>query len=222
MERRLNFLWYILHQDEESLVNMFLKAQLDSPVHGDWGQSCYKDLEELGIPLTTSEIERMPEQQFRKIVKEKTDLKALEYLNHLKAKHSKVMDLDHQNLAMQPYPEPNEMSTQECKFMFALRSRMVDVRANYREKYFVAICPSCKLEEENQEHLLTCINLQTRGTMATTTPVYYDLFCNNLSKQVKISRILRAQFKLRNKKNNHQSGPSDLNVSWSAVDNLYY
>ena len=125
MERRLNFLWYILHEDEESLIKMFLQAQLKSPVHGDWGQSCYKDLEDLDISLTISDVERMPEQPFRKIVKEKTDLKALEYLNKLKAKHSKVMNLDHQNLTMQTYLEPNEMSAQECKFMFALRSRML-------------------------------------------------------------------------------------------------
>ena len=222
MERRLNFLWYILHEDEESLIKMFLQAQLKSPVHGDWGQSVHKDIEDLAISLTISDVERMPEQTFRRIVKEKTDLKALEYLNNLKAKHSKVMNLDHQNLIMQTYLEPNEMSVQECKFMFALRSRMVDVRANYREKYFVAICPSCKLEEENQEHLLSCINLQTTGTIANSTPEYQDLFSNNLRKQVNISRILRAQFKLRNKKNNHPSGPSDLYVSWSAVDNLYY
>ena len=62
---------------------------------------------------------------FRRIVKEKTDLKALEYLNNLKAKHSKVMNLDHQNLTMQTNLEPNEISVQECKFMFALRSRML-------------------------------------------------------------------------------------------------
>ena len=127
------------------------------------------------------------------------------------------MNVDHPNLDMQAYLEPNEMSVQESKVMFALRSRMGDVRANYREKYFVAICPSCKFEEENQEHLLSCINLQTTGTITITTPEYQDLFCSNLRKQVNIARILRAQFKLRNKKNNHPSGPSDLYVSWSAV-----
>ena len=91
IERRLNFLWYILHEDEETLINMFLQAQLKSPVHGDWGQTCYKDLEELDISLTINDIERMSEQSFRRLVKEKTDLQALGYLNHLKAKHSKVM-----------------------------------------------------------------------------------------------------------------------------------
>ena len=121
---------------------MFLQAQLKSPVHGDWGQTCYKDLEELDISLTINDIERMSEQSFRRLVKEKTDLQALDYLNHLKAKHSKVMNVDHQNLNMQAYLEPNEISVQESKFMFALRRRMVDVRANYREQYFVASFPS--------------------------------------------------------------------------------
>ena len=77
MERRLNFLWYILHEDEESLIKMFLQAQLKSPVHGDWGQSVYKDLEDLDISLSISDVKRMPEQTFRKIVNEKTELKRL-------------------------------------------------------------------------------------------------------------------------------------------------
>ena len=33
-ERRLNFLGYILHEDEESLINMVLKSQLRNPVMG--------------------------------------------------------------------------------------------------------------------------------------------------------------------------------------------
>jgi hypothetical protein len=221
-ERRLNFLWYILHEDEESLISMFLQAQMENPVPGDWAQTCIQNLEDLNITMTIRDIKVMPEQTFRRIIKEKTELKALEYLNHLKGRHSKVMDINHQSLNMQLYLEPNEMNIQESKFLFALRSRMVDVRANYREKHFITLCPGCKLEEETQEHLLRCINLQETGTVTTTTPEYQDLFSCNLHKQVKIARILRTQFKLRNKKNNHSSGPSDLDSTWSAVDILFY
>ena len=164
----------------------------------------------------------MPEQTFRRLLKEKTELKALEYLNQLKGRHSKVMDINHQSLNMQLYLEPNGMNIQESKFLFALRSRMVDVRANYREKHFITLCPGCKLEEETQEHLLRCINLKETGTVTSTNPEYQDLFSCNLHKQVNMARILRTQFKLRNKKNNHSSGPSDLDSSWSAVDILFY
>ena len=98
----------------------------------------------------------MTEQSFRMLVRKQTVEKALEYLNHLKGKHSKVLHIDHPRLEMQPYLEAHEHSIQESRFVFALRSRMVDVRANYREKYFVTLCPCCNLEEDSHEHLLTC------------------------------------------------------------------
>ena len=140
-ERRLNFLWYLLNEDKESLVNMFLTKQLESPVSGDWGQTCLKNLEELNIQMTIKEIEKMPEQSFRKLVRKQIVEKALEYLNKQKGKHSKVLHLNHPRLETQSYLEAHEHSIQESRFLFALRSRMVDVKANYREKYFVTLCP---------------------------------------------------------------------------------
>ena len=51
MARRLNFLWYILNEEEDSLIRRFLEAQLDSPVKGDWVNTVREDLEELKIDL---------------------------------------------------------------------------------------------------------------------------------------------------------------------------
>ena len=42
-ERRLNFLWYILNEDEEAMISMVLKKQLETTVIGDWGDTCKKD-----------------------------------------------------------------------------------------------------------------------------------------------------------------------------------
>ena len=102
-------------------------------------------------------------------------------------------------LEMQAYLEAHEHSIQESRFLFALRSRMVDVRANYREKYFVTLCPCCNLEEDSQEHLLSCYKLMERGTIVEQTPTYEDLFCGNLGRQLNISRILKNKFQQRKK-----------------------
>ena len=66
-ERRLNFLWYILNEDEEAMISMVLKKQLETTVTGDWRDTCKKDLEVLGIGLI---------------------MKALEYLNKTKRQAS--------------------------------------------------------------------------------------------------------------------------------------
>ena len=193
----------MLNEDKESLVNMVLHKQLETPVPGDWGQTCLKNLEELNMLMRIDEIKKMSEESFRKLVRKQTVEKALEYLNQLKGKHSKVLHISHPMLEMQAYLEPHEHSIQESRFLFALRSRMVYVRANYREKYFVTLCPCCNLEEDCQEHLLSCYKLVERGTIVEQTPHYEDLFCGNLGRQLNISRILKNKFQQRNRKENH-------------------
>ena len=137
-------------------------------------------------------------------MREKINEKALEYLNGLKCGHSKVLHISHTNLEMQEYLEANEMTVQEAKFLFAARSRMLDVRCNYREKYFTTLCPCCNLEEDNQEHLLTCQKLDDLRTTVQILPNYQDLFCCNLKQQINLSRILKAKFSSRKKiKNLH-------------------
>ena len=207
-ERRLNFLWYILHEDNESLINMVLKSQLMNPVKGDWSRSCLKSLEDLEIDLRIEDIESMKEENYRSMVRKKTEESALKYLNRMKEKHSKVMDISHTSLDMQPYLEADDTTIQERKFLFSLRSRMVDVKTNYRGKYTDTICPCCNVEEDQQEHLLTCTKLDVFGTLVSSTVNYDDLFGSDIPNQVSIMRILRARYKLRKKmKNCPTQGP---------------
>ena len=42
--RRLNFLWYILQQEPNSLLNKFFSAQLANPKNGDWVLTVKNDL----------------------------------------------------------------------------------------------------------------------------------------------------------------------------------
>ena len=127
----------------------------------------------------------------------------LEYLNQVKQKHSKVRHINHSSIDMQEYLEGSELNAQESKFMFAARSRMIDVKTNYREKYFHTICPCCNLEEDSQEHLLTCYMLEEEGEMVSISPNYQDLFSTKLGDQVEILRILKARFARRKKNENH-------------------
>ena len=159
--RRLNFLKYILDEDENSLIHTFLKAQLEDPTPNDWGQSCLQDLEVLDLKVTVADIKAMPKSTFRNLVKKQTNKNGLEYLNQEKEKHSKVAHISHSCLEIQNYLELQKLSVQEAKFLFALRSRMLEVKGNYRGKHKDIICPCCKLEEDHQHHLLVCSKLNT-------------------------------------------------------------
>ena len=51
-KRRLMFLHYLLNEDEKSLINRFLKIQMENPSKQDWIHSVEKDLEFLDIFLS--------------------------------------------------------------------------------------------------------------------------------------------------------------------------
>ena len=195
--RRLNFLQYILHEDKNSLVHSCLTAQLENPSPGDWGLSCLKDLEELDIKWNISDIENMSKSSFRNIVRKKTAARTLDYLNEVKGRHSKVLHIPHMKLKLQEYLETRNLSVQETKFLFALRSRMINVKVNYREKHIDMLCPCCKMEDDSQEHLLSCSGIKADGILASSVPVYQDLFGNNIEKQVNLARILKKRFEQR-------------------------
>ena len=60
-------------------------------------------------------------------MKRKAATEALNYLNKIKAKH-----IVHEKLEIEKYLLANNLSAKECKFLFALRTRMVEVNINYK------------------------------------------------------------------------------------------
>ena len=199
IKRRLNFLQYILKEDRNSLIYTFLRAQLENPTTNDWGETVNRDLNEIDMKLEISEIEAMPKATFTAKVKEMVDKVALRNLNKEKQKHSKVSHIHHSKIEMEGYLKPNQsaISVQEANFLFTLRTRMLDIKGNYKGKYNDVICPCCKLEEDYQQHLLSCNYLNTDGAVVGSLPEYSDLFDKSVTKQVNLARLLKQLFQKR-------------------------
>ena len=220
--RRLNFLQYILKEDNNSLIYSFLKGQLEKPTKGDWGQSCQKNLAELEIEMGFEEIERTKLSRFRNLVRTRTAIEALNNLNKIKEKHSKVLHIVHKNIEIEKYLTGNNLSAQEGKFLFALRTRMLELRANYKEKYLDINCPLCEESEDTQAHMLHCSDLITAGEIVKFLPEYQNIFGTDFTKQIEVARLLMERYQKRKLKiTTSKSGPSDPNLLWSAVL-MYY
>ena len=195
--RRVNFLAYILREDKQSLIYRFLQAQLRKPSKNDWGQTVASDLEELEIMTPILDIANIPLASYKRMTMEGICRVALNYLNGEKGRHSKVLHLSHRNMKIQDYLSPNEIGTHEAKFIFYLRTRMVDVKTNYRGSNSNLLCPLCKNDQDTQEHLLTCTKLDDGNYVLTAIPNYRDLFGENLERKVTLARIIQARFKKR-------------------------
>ena len=88
--RRLNFCWYLLNQDEDSLLGEFFKAQCDSPTKGDWVSGVTQDIKDLELNMTFDQIKDCSKEAFKDTVKKHVNAAGLKYLLNLQKTHTKA------------------------------------------------------------------------------------------------------------------------------------
>ena len=108
-----------------------------------------------------------------------------------------MLHIEHSDLVMQDYLQPNDLSIKESKFTFIARTRMIDIKGNYSGQYSDTLCPLCEVEEDIQPHLLECAELCDDSSIVRTLPEYEKLFSDNLEDKALVSRILMAKFNKR-------------------------
>ena len=137
LSRRLNFLHDILNESKESLISRFFAAQYANPVKNDWTDTVQGDLESLGLPKI-EEVEKLNQNIYQKMVKTAVRKEAFKYLLRLKngdnqtRGHSKVSHIKYGNFMMQDYLKPSYISIQDAKFIFLVRTRMLNIKANLK------------------------------------------------------------------------------------------
>ena len=131
---------------ENSLLHRFSMAQLENPVQSDWTNQVKKDLTEVALDTSMQEIKMMSKETIKERVKASISKAAVIYLTKEKNKKlSKIMNVAHSDFNLQPYFNPMSMDVNEAKLLFLLRSRMVEVRTNFRNKYSDILCPVCNM-----------------------------------------------------------------------------
>ena len=77
----------------------------------------------------------MSVEKFKNKVNKATTKLALKFLNDVKNKLSKVLHIQFSELKLQEYLLPKKTSVKLAKFIYQARNRMLDVKANYGNKY---------------------------------------------------------------------------------------
>ena len=95
---------------------------------------------------------------------------------------------------MQPYLKNDDIYNRTKKFLFRLRTRMVNVGHNFGQKYN---CKICSIGKDDQENLLQCLILKLRNPALLQDINYDDIFNDNLQKQAKIGKIMEKSFRIR-------------------------
>ena len=126
------YLWTILQNSEEDLVSKVYRAQKLFPVKDDWIYTISDDLEALGIPYDEDQIRNTKQSTFKKLVNEK--MKELSHGSLLQDKKGKLINLS-DDYCMKEYLTTDKISLEQKQILFNLRTRMVTVRSNYKNKY---------------------------------------------------------------------------------------
>ena len=106
-------------------------------------------MKDLGLKYSFQEIQNFSKVKFKNLVKEKVRQIAFQYLMQIKQSHTKAKDLDYHQLALQEYLKPeDDLSINEKRFIFAARSNMLDLHANFKLGKSDTKCRKCGLEDE--------------------------------------------------------------------------
>ena len=121
---------------------------------------------------------------------------ACRYLNEEKNRKSKILNLKYSELKIQNYFITNKINSKRIIILFKARTRMLNVSHNYGQKIQ---CPLCKIEEDDQEHLLNCIiiKLASPEILNNIDIKYTDVFSDNLDKLNEVSKLLEVALRRR-------------------------
>ena len=133
-----------------------------------------------------------------------------------KLKHKKIKKLNHESLEMSENPEPNSQRKKlnDAQLLFQLRTKMVQVKANYSSKYREDLnCILCEKEgrfkKDTQKHIMKCPTI--RKEIIEQEAVHYeDLNSDILNEQIDMVKRFRKMFEVRKKlietvNNSHRS-----------------
>ena len=138
---------------------------------------------------------RWSENELKSRLKTAVNGEAFKYLSELQQDKSKIKDLKYSGLEMQPYLRAGRNTTiQEKCQIFKARTRMLDLRANFKVGQVDLTCTKCDTgEEETQPHLLTCPGLSDTS-LVTEVPEYEQLLDQDPDKVEKLGRIVQQKF----------------------------
>ena len=204
IKRRLMYYWNILQMTDAELVKRVFNVQKISPCKNDWVLQIEEDLRSCKIDENEEQIKKMKKYSFQKLVNKKIDDATRDYLLKIRddpsrSKSKRIYPSDQ----MKDYLLSNDLTTEEKTLLFLMKSRMTDLKWNFKGKFQNNMnCSLCRLDfEESEIHLLQCVELTCEPELGEEMKMikYEDIF-GNLNEQIKAVKVWKKIFKMRRKK----------------------
>ena len=190
-------------KDDELVKRVFISQRI-SPCKNDWVQQIDDDLRHCNIDKTDDEIKMMKYYSFKKLINEKVRDVTNTYLLELRDDPSRTKSKKfYPSEEMKDYLKSNDLTTDEKQLLFLMKSRMTDLKWNFKGKYQHNMnCSLCRLNfVESEHHLLQCNQLTCEtGLSEEMNKIQYDDIFGSLSDQTKAVKVWKKIFKMRHRK----------------------
>ena len=101
----------------------------------DFVKTCSKYLDLLDIKLSFDEITMISQNNFKQLVKQKTEVAGFNYLIKEKNKQSKIANLEYSSLKMQECLLEGNTNTYISRLIFKARGRKLDLKTHKKWRY---------------------------------------------------------------------------------------
>ena len=153
-------------------------SQLAHPAKGDWCGQVKADMERLGLQVSFEQLARLSVHELKATLKSSVRKVAFKYLSDIQNEKSKIRDIKYSSLKMQDYLGAERSTTiKEKSQLFRARTRMLDLKSNFKLGQTDLSCSRCGTgEEESQRHMLSCpAVMQGDTSVVSDVPCYEDL-----------------------------------------------
>ena len=202
-QRRLNFLHYILSQDEDSVIFKVFQKQNQERHKNDWVSRVVMDLEEIKLNVSFVEIQKTSKLKWKSTIRKHIEENAFRNLENIKLTHSKVKDLKYTRLRIQDYFLPNgivNITKQETQLIFHMRSNVTNVKINFKSQYETFECDACLLENMSQKHVYECEKISRKqNNIHIEKPDYEKIMFGNVNEKINVARIFNEKMKIMEK-----------------------
>ena len=113
-----------------------------------------------------------------------------------------MKNLQYSELKLQEHYKSKYIHSGNAKNLFKWRTRMIDLKCNFKAKYANLDCELCFQHSDNAEGLLICEKIRELVEDIQEYK-YKDLFGDDIAKMANVAKLLDKAFSKRNELNSH-------------------
>ena len=197
IKRKIIFLQYILQQNESSMVSKVFKATCENPLQKDFVNTCKSYLEQIKIDLSFEQIRQMSVYKFKKLVKQKIQEAAFEYLIKKKNGQTKIQDVQYSKLEIQEYLLEGNSNTEISKLICKCRGKTLDIKKLGSWKYDDKLCVARQANLETENELLICEGYCEENEVPDNAISYNLVFSDSPKEIIKVAKVMKWRLNVR-------------------------